>query len=760
MSLLAQLNSSQRDAAETIEGPLLILAGAGSGKTRVLTYRIAHLINDIGVAPWNILAVTFTNKAASELKNRIEQLVGPKSKDVWTGTFHSICARILRYDAENFGLDRNFTIYDETDRRAAMRRVFEIHNVNSEEITPRSVISKISKAKNSMLSPTSFTLEGEETPSQKLFSELYSSYQNDLNQNNALDFDDLLVKTVHGLNENPTVMSSYQARFLYTHVDEYQDTNRPQYLLCRQWSANNRNLCVVGDDDQSIYQFRGADLRNILDFEHDYADAKLVRLEQNYRSTGYILRAANEVISCNKERKGKNLWTDGDDGDLIDVVECDSDRREAKYIVNRMRQHIGNEKYTSGQMAILYRTNAQSRSLEEELQRSGMPYTIVGGTRFYERREIKDLLAYMRMLTNPADNIGLMRIINTPRRGLGQTSINHLQKHADENNLSLYDTIKNLENISNLKGRSINNLKLFREIMVYLEKIKNEVSLAELGKLVFERSGYEAMLREDRSPEADGRIENIEQLIAFMAEHDEANSDNNLSTFLEEIALMSPEDDNNDIDNAITLMTLHSAKGLEYPLIFITGLEENLFPTARAIEESREKPESIEEERRLFYVGITRACRQLVITHANQRYAYGNFIDCTPSRFLNEIPKELTSIRQELSDKDNKKLGFQKNRLGNNKKTSFEKPGKITRKKAIEDKKGVHYEWDESSNVSFGEIINEDDLLAVGQWVRHSSWGRGQIIAREGSGEKMKVTVKFGPHIKKIAVAFAQLDPG
>ena len=760
MSLLDQLNSSQRDAAQTIEGPLLILAGAGSGKTRVLTYRIAHLINDIGVAPWNILAVTFTNKAAGELKDRIEQLVGPKSKDVWTGTFHSICARILRYDAENFGLDRNFTIYDETDRRAAMRRVFEIHNVNSEQITPRSVISKISKAKNSMISPAVLASEEKETPSHKLIAELYSSYQADLNRNNALDFDDLLIKTVRGFDANPSVMSSYQDRFLYTHVDEYQDTNRPQYLLCRQWSAKNRNLCVVGDDDQSIYQFRGADLRNILDFEHDYADAKLVRLEQNYRSTGRILLAANEVISRNKERKGKNLWTNGDDGDLIEVVECDSDRKEAKYVVNTMRKYISNEKYTSGQMAVLYRTNAQSRSLEEELQRSGMPYTIVGGTRFYERREIKDLLSYMRMLTNPADNIALMRIINTPRRGIGQSSINHLQQHADDNNLNLYDTLKDLEDISNLNGRSINNLKVFREIIFYFQKIKNEVSLAELGELVFKRSGYEAMLKEDKSQEANGRIENIEQLIAFMAEHDEANSDNNLSTFLEEIALMSPEDDNKEIGNAITLMTLHSAKGLEYPLIFITGLEENLFPTARAIEESREKPESIEEERRLFYVGITRACSQLVITHTNQRYAYGNFIDSIPSRFLNEIPKELISIRQELSEKDNKNRGFQKNRLGNNKKTSFEKPGKITRKKTIENKKGVHYEWDDNSNVGFGDIINQDDFLAIGQWVRHASWGRGQIIAREGSGEKMKISVQFGPHIKKIAVAFAQLEPG
>ncbi|MEE3234766.1 MAG: UvrD-helicase domain-containing protein [Candidatus Latescibacterota bacterium] len=760
MSLLSQLNPSQRDAVETTDGPLLILAGAGSGKTRVLTYRIAYLINQLGVAPWNILAVTFTNKAAGELKDRTDQLVGSKSKDIWTGTFHSICARILRYEADNFGLDRNFTIYDETDRRSAMRRIFEIHNINLEEITPRSVISQISKAKNSMLSPTSFASDGEDTPSRKLISELYTSYQADLHRNNALDFDDLLIETVRRFDANPSVMSSYQNRFLYTHVDEYQDTNRPQYMLCRQWSGNNRNLCVVGDDDQSIYKFRGAELRNILDFEQDYADAKIIRLEQNYRSTGRILRAANEVISRNKNRKGKTLWTKGNNGDLIDVVECDSDRREAKYIVRTMRQQISSSKYTSGQMAVLYRTNAQSRPLEEELQKSGIPYTIVGGTRFYERREIKDILSFMRLLMNPADDIGLMRIINTPRRGIGQTSINHLQRYARANNLNLFETLNNLENINGLNSRSVNNLKKFHEIMIFLQKSKNEVPLPKLGRLVFERSGYEVMLKEDRSQEAESRVENVEQLIAFMGEHEETNPEANLLTFLEEVALMSPEDDTSNTNNTITLMTVHSAKGLEYPMIFVTGLEENLFPTARAVEESHENTESIEEERRLFYVGITRACDRLVLTHANQRYAYGNLIDCIPSRFLKEIPEELVSLHQELSEINPKSRQSRQNRFENKQQTYFQRPGKITRKKTNISTKGVHYEWDEGSQVSFGDIIDQDDFLAVGQWVRHANWGRGQIVAREGTGDKMKVSVQFGPHIKKIAVAFAQLEPG
>ncbi len=757
MSLLSKLNPTQQNAAETVKGPLLILAGAGSGKTRVLTYRIAHLINDLNIAPWNILAVTFTNKAAAELKDRIEELVGHRSKDIWTGTFHSICARILRYDADKLGLERDFTIYDETDRRSAMKRIFDTLNINSEDLTPRSVIRIISRAKNSMTSPTSFTSDIENTHSSELISELYRSYQAELHKNNALDFDDLLVETVRRFNETPSVMASYQERFQYTHVDEYQDTNRPQYMLCQQWSGETRNLCVVGDDDQSIYKFRGADIRNILDFEKDYADAKIIRLEQNYRSTGRILQAANAVISQNKNRKGKQLWTDDKDGDLIDIVECDSDRLEAKYVVQTIRQQISTGTYKASEIAVLYRTNAQSRTLEEELQRSGMPYTIVGGTRFYERREIKDLLSYMRLLSNPADDIGMLRIINMPRRGIGNTSINQLQQYALANNLNIFETLSNLENVNGLNSRSIKSINRFHDIIIYLQRMKDEIPLPEFGRLVFEHSGYEAMLKQDRNHETEGRVENIEQLIAFMAEHEEADPDANLLSFLEEVALMSPEDDSNDTNNAITLMTLHSAKGLEFPMVFITGLEENLFPTARAVEESRETPESIEEERRLFYVGITRACQKLVITQAHQRYAYGNFIDCKPSRFLMEIPQELVFLCQEISEANSNNEQPYRNSFDNAQRTNRKIPLRGTPK---DNKKGVHYEWDENSNHSFGDIIDNDDFLSVGQWVRHSSWGRGQIVAREGSGEKMKVAVQFGPHLKKIAVAFAQLEPG
>ena len=528
-------------------------------------------------------------------------------------------------------------------------------------------------------------------------------------------------------------------------------------MLCQQWSGETRNLCVVGDDDQSIYKFRGADIRNILDFEKDYADAKIIRLEQNYRSTGRILQAANAVISQNKNRKGKQLWTDGKDGDLIDIVECDSDRLEAKYVVQTIRQQISTGTYKASEIAVLYRTNAQSRTLEEELQRSGMPYTIVGGTRFYERREIKDLLSYMRLLSNPADDIGMLRIINMPRRGIGNTSINQLQEYALANNLNIFETLSNLENVNGLNSRSIKSINRFHDIIIYLQRMKDEIPLPEFGRLVFEHSGYEAMLKQDRNQETEGRVENIEQLIAFMAEHEEADPDANLLSFLEEVALMSPEDDSNDTNNAITLMTLHSAKGLEFPMVFITGLEENLFPTARAVEESRETPESIEEERRLFYVGITRACQKLVITQAHQRYAYGNFIDCKPSRFLMEIPQELVFLSQEISEANSNNEQPYRNSFDNAQRTNRKIPLRSTPK---DNKKGVHYEWDENNNHSYGDIIDNDDFLSVGQWVRHSSWGRGQIVAREGSGEKMKVAVQFGPHLKKIAVAFAHLEPG
>jgi len=764
MSILEQLNPDQREAAAATQGPVLILAGAGSGKTRVLTYRIAHLIQEQCVTPWNILAVTFTNKAAGEMRERVEHLVGEIANDIWIGTFHSICARLLRYEAEHFGLDRSFSIYDEDDRRAAMRRVFEAYNINDKDLTPRSVIAQISRAKNAMVDPMAFATEAGESANKKLIADLYTAYEADLRRNNALDFDDLLVETVRQFDNHPSVLEKYQQRFHYAHVDEYQDTNRPQYMLCKQLAAHHRNLCVVGDDDQSIYQFRGADLRNILDFERDYPDAQTVRLEQNYRSTKRILEAANQVISNNKDRKGKALWTDGDEGHLIELVQCDTDRREARFVVESLRHLTGSGGYALGDAAILYRTNAQSRALEEELQRSGLRYVIVGSIRFYERREIKDMLTYLRLLANPSDDVGLRRVINVPRRGIGDTSLDYVQRHALKNGLSLYAAIGQLDSIEGLNTRAKKQIAIFRSIMEELSVVSKSAGLAELGQLVFEQSGYLQMLRDENSPEAQMREENVEQLIAFMTEFSDTREEATLQTFLEEIALMSPMDETEGNGNAITLMTLHSAKGLEYQVVFMCGMEENLFPTARTVEESRLNPRAIEEERRLCYVGITRARERLYLTYTNRRYAYGNMIDCEPSRFLQEIPDELFTVKREVVDFNPRTRQPGQSRLNKNSQRGIQQSGSPRGKKIVEKKKpkGVHYDWDTPQQPTgdlFSDLVDQDDFLAVGQWVRHASWGKGQIVARDGQGENMKLEIRFGPHVKKVAVAFAQLEP-
>jgi DNA helicase II / ATP-dependent DNA helicase PcrA len=759
MSILEALNPAQCEAAEIVDGPLLILAGAGSGKTRVLTYRIAYLINELGVNPWNILAVTFTNKAAGEMRERVEKLVGGMAGQIWGGTFHSICARLLRFEAEPFGLDSNFTIYDEDDRRAAMRRVMEAHDIDDQDLKPRAVIAQISRAKNSMLDPHQFALEAGESPHRQQIAELFTSYEAELRRNNAFDFDDLLVEVVRQFDNHPEVLAKYQERFRFLLVDEYQDTNRPQYLFCRQLAAAHRNICVVGDDDQSIYQFRGADIRNILDFERDYPEAKVVRLEQNYRSTGRILAAANAIIQNNQHRKGKELWTQAGDGELIELVECDTDRREARYIVDKLRRFINYEGYSPGDTAILYRTNAQSRALEEELQRSGMPYIIVGSIRFYERKEIKDILAYLRLLANPADAINLLRIINVPRRGIGDTSLERLQVFAREQSLGLYAALDHLDQVPRLGGRAVKSLTEFRDLAHGLVADRGGMDLPELGQAIFERSGYRQMLLDENSPEAEVRAENVDQLIAFMTEFSQTREAPTLESFLEEIALMSPLDESPDTSKMITLMTLHSAKGLEFPLVFLSGMEENLFPTSRAVEESRTNPQAIEEERRLCYVGITRARERLFMTYACRRYTFGSMIDTSPSRFLDELPSELVALKREVDFSARApRPGAARGGSGNQ---IFAAPEKPKRKP---EPKGVHYEWDEPPASQDADdlptYVDASDPFAVGQWVKHPSWGRGEIVAREGQGEKMKLSIRFkGSQVKKVAVAYARLEP-
>ena len=647
MNPITGLNPAQQEAVHCTEGPLLVLAGAGSGKTRVLTCRIAHLIDAAGVPPWNILAVTFTNKAAGEMRERLEELIGSDNSGIWMGTFHSVCARLLRYESQAFELDSSFTIYDEEDRRMLIRKILGDLEVDEQELSPRLAASRISRAKNGMTDAAAFREETSSSspPQNRITADVFERYELELRKNNAFDFDDLICEPVRRFQQHPEVLEKYHNRFRYILIDEYQDTNRPQYLLSRLLAREHRNICCVGDDDQSIYQFRGADIRNILDFERDYPDATLVRLEQNYRSTKRILEAANAVIRHNLDRKGKNLWTQAEEGDPLRLGDCGDDRAEARHIVAAISETCRKNGLSLNEAAVLYRTNAQSRALEEELQRGGVPYVIVGGIRFYERREIKDLLAYLRLLVNPADDVSLLRIINVPKRGIGATTVERLRQVASQRRIGLLEAVVE-GSIPSLGKRAATSLESFAAILRDLRRDSERLELPELAEQLLVRTGYLDALRGDPSVEARSREENVGQLMGRIAEFHESGPEEaggserrGLEGFLEEVALMSPVDETGSEADSVTLMTLHMAKGLEFPLVFIAGLEEGLFPTARAIEESRDGGAAIEEERRLFYVGITRAQRFLGLTFARWRYAFGSLSPTEPSRFLGRFPK-------------------------------------------------------------------------------------------------------------------------
>ncbi|MBI2502759.1 MAG: UvrD-helicase domain-containing protein [Candidatus Latescibacteria bacterium] len=748
MSVLDGLNPAQRQAAQSTAGPLLILAGAGSGKTRVLTYRIAYLICELGLPPWNLLAVTFTNKAAGEMRSRVEALVGQASQQLWIGTFHAICARLLRQSAEAFGLDRNFTIYDEEDRRALMRGVLEGLRIPERDLAPRAAIAQISRAKNAMIDPDLFAQEA--GFQRQTIAQVYAAYEVELRRNHAFDFDDLIAEPVRQFQRHPEVLARYQERFHHVLIDEYQDTNRPQYLLASLLAARHRNLCVVGDDDQSIYQFRGADLRNILDFERDYPDAQVVRLEQNYRSTARILQAANAVIGHNRNRKGKELWTQGPEGESLRLVECADDRGEARFAVQTITRLVRQEGLNPGQVAVLYRTNAQSRALEEELQRSGLPYTIVGSIRFYERKEIKDALAYLRLLANPADDLSLLRVLNTPRRGIGETATDHLQLFAQRQELRLSAALTRLAEVPDLNPRSRRSMEQFGVLLAELTARRSELELPELGQEVLEESGYLDMLQEENSPEAEARRENLDQLLAFMNEFSQEQEAPTLEAFLEVIALMAPEDHSGqqqERQDAVSLMTLHSAKGLEFPAVLVCGMEENLFPTSRAVEEEKSQRNSlaIEEERRLFYVGITRAERFLWLTCARQRFTYGSLMEATPSRFLSEVPAHLLEVEEHETRPTQRRKAKERFKAAPATRRFFSEA-------PTPKKEGIHY----VPEPDFAEAA--EDFLAVGRWVLHPSWGRGKILARDGEGTQLRLSIRFGAQVKRVMVAYAQLD--
>ncbi|MBE5801142.1 MAG: DNA helicase PcrA [Clostridiales bacterium] len=631
---LDSLNAQQRRAAETLEGPVLILAGAGSGKTRALTYRIANLI-DQGIKPWHILAITFTNKAAKEMRERVTSLVGETGDEVWVSTFHSMCARILRRDIEKLGYTRSFTIYDDDDQNAVIKEVLKQLNIDDKQLPPKEIKSKISDAKDRLLSPDEWFAQSAKDFRAQQLHDVYSAYERKLKSANALDFDDLLVRTLELFADHPPVLQSYRDRFRYVHVDEYQDTNFAQYSLVKLLTNESRNLCVVGDDDQSIYGWRGADVRNILDFEKDFPDATVIKLEQNYRSTANILDAANQVIAHNEGRMEKVLWTEHPQGDPIKVFCAGDEREEAAWICDRI-QHLrltGRADYSDA--AILYRSNSQSRILEEMLVRAGIPYRVYGGMRFYDRKEVKDIVAYLRCVVNPSDDVSLRRIINNPKRSIGDSTIAELVRYAAEKEMPLYSALIDIPDTLSARPRKC--VHEFGELMNELVLSQEDMGVSEFVEYVINRTGLRAQYERDLSDEGKNRIENIDEFLGAVSEYEKAADEPSLSDYLENVALVSDLDNANFNAKTVTLMTIHSAKGLEFPIVFMTGLEEGIFPNGRCLYDD----EKLEEERRLCYVAITRAQKLLFISYATQRMLYNQVNYNAPSRFLKEIPQRL-----------------------------------------------------------------------------------------------------------------------
>jgi DNA helicase-2/ATP-dependent DNA helicase PcrA len=635
-----RLNPRQREAVQATEGPLLIMAGAGSGKTRVLTHRIAYLIGKKRVAPWSILAITFTNKAAREMQERVEALVGPGASDIWVSTFHSMCVRVLRRDIERLGYTKNFTILDSADQLSVIRNCMKDLNYDTKKFEPRMIQAKISGAKNELLSPERYLGRAGDYVD-RIAADVYKLYQKRLKSNNSLDFDDLIMTTIDLFKAEPDILDFYQNKFRYIHVDEYQDTNRAQYLLCRMLADKHHNICVVGDSDQSIYRWRGADITNILNFEQDYPEAVTILLEQNYRSTANILDAANAVIARNIGRKPKNLWTDRGPGEPIRVCQAESEHEEGLYVANEIRKNRdAGRRYADH--AVLYRTNAQSRVIEEMLIKAEIPYRIVGGIRFYDRKEIKDLLAYLRLISNPHDDISLERIINVPKRGIGDTTFAKLTAEAARRGTSIYEVLGDPGDID-VTGKTRAALQQFRQLIEDLSRMVDYLSVTELTEQMLERTGYREELKRENTIESQSRIENIDEFLSVTQDFEQRSEDKSLVAFLTDLALIADIDtlgsdaDGQDADDAVVLMTMHSAKGLEFPIVFIIGMEEGVFPHSRALTDDEE----LEEERRLAYVGITRAEERLYLTSARIRTLFGRTMANMPSRFLQEVPDEL-----------------------------------------------------------------------------------------------------------------------
>ena len=735
MSDLELLNREQQEAVLHVDGPLLILAGAGSGKTRVLTYRIAHLIDKCGVNPWNILAITFTNKAAGEMRERVDKIVGYGSESIWVSTFHSTCVRILRRYIDRLGYDTNFTIYDTEDQKTVMKSVCQKLQLDSKLYKERILLNVISHAKDEYISPNEFLLEAKGDFRQEKIAQAYVEYQKELKKNNALDFDDLLVKTVELFQSCPDVLEYYQNRFRYIMVDEYQDTNTVQFKFISTLARQYRNLCVVGDDDQSIYKFRGANIRNILDFEKVFPDAKVVKLEQNYRSTQNILDAANGVIANNRGRKEKALWTENEQGEPILFQQFQNGYEEAEYVSGEISKKVRKGEAEYQNFAVLYRTNAQSRLFEEKFLYANIPYKIVGGVNFYSRKEIKDILAYLKTIDNGKDDLAVRRIINVPKRGIGNVTLAKVQAYADSRDISFFEALEEAGEIPGL-GKAALKIQPFVHLIHEMRLSLANMSMQDLIQVILDKTGYADNLKNEDTDESEARLENIDEFINKAVTYEEGAEEPNLSGFLEEVALVADIDSVEDGDNRVLLMTLHSAKGLEFPYVFLAGMEDGLFPSYMSIA-ADDPTEEIEEERRLCYVGITRAMKELTITCARCRMVRGETQYNNVSRFVREIPSELLA-RKSVMPREPKKPEVPQN-------TSYQKAKEAFRTKTFDPQQF--------------KVVKADKLdYTVGDQVSHVKFGKGTVLEIAEGGRDYEVKVDFERFgVKKMFASFAKL---
>jgi len=741
MDLLEGLNDKQYEAVVNTEGPCLVIAGAGSGKTKVLTHKIAYLMADKNVKPWDILAITFTNKAANEMKSRVENLVGNAANDMWIGTFHSICVRILRRQIDRIGFDTSFIIFDTSDQKTLMKQIIKAQNLDDKIYTDRSVLYEISNAKNEMLEPDAYAVKARGDFRKEKIAELYEIYQRRLKENNAIDFDDIINFTIKILMDNPDLLEYYSSKFKYVLVDEYQDTNKAQFTLVTLLASKYGNITVVGDNDQGIYSFRGADISNILNFEKDFPGTRIVKLEQNYRCTQSILNAANEVIKNNETKYEKKLWTSNENGNLPKVFRGDNEYEEANYIVRQINSLKIEEYYKYSDFAVLYRMNSQSRSIEDILRREDVPYKIVGGLKFYERKEIKDAIAYLRLIQNTSDNLSLTRVINEPKRGVGKTSLDNVDSIAASNGISMYEVIKNADKYG--LNRVFANTREFVNLIEELRMKKDSIEISELIKLVLNQSGYTKSLELENTVEAETRLQNLDEFLTVAIEFEEESADSSLSEFLEGITLSSDLDGMEETEESVTLMTLHSAKGLEFPVVFLVGMEEGIFPGYKSIGEQKE----LEEERRLCYVGITRAKENLFMTCSRQRTIFGSTSYNAVSRFLKEIPENMLDGYDQIEDTRNNTYSSED--------TNYE--WQYGRKSTYQFRTAESFL--NSLNKSNNDVQVDISAYKAGARVYHKKFGEGIINYVEPEGEDLKVDINFDKagH-KRLMAKFAGLE--